>query len=559
MTRETRTELESLLALVCDGGLGPAERGRMEFLLRDDPECRRFYLAYIDLHAGMTVHPGLAAAPPPLPESLAALSEPPRFRAPAAPPTRQARSRWAGRSLSPYAAAAVVAGAIAVLLGGYDRLRRTDGPPVAPGDAPESVGDATVAVLTRTVEARWADTGMPTTLGAMLPVGRMELTSGLAQLEFFGGAIVVLEGPADLELVGTDRAFCRRGRLRVRAPAQPEKFTVETPSSRVIDLGTEFGVRVDEAGGAAVHVFDGKVQLQGKADAGADGLKELGKGMGASIGPDGVARVADVKPGAFVGPAELARRSSTDAQRRHHAWSAFSRGLRADPRVLVYFSFEGQQAWERTLRNQAGVRENESDGAIVGCEWAEGRWPGKGALEFGRLGDRVRFHVPGEFEELTVAAWVRVDRLDHSFNALMLSDGAGPGTFHWQLTSKGKLYLAVVGGGIYTSPVVVPARSGLRLWKHLATVYDLPAGTVSHYVDGRLASSHAVDAPTPARVGWAELGNWGIPRSGATHPVRRFEGRMDEFVVFGRAVPAEEIGAMFEAGRVVGTVPPVQE
>ena len=165
MSRETRAELESLVALLCDGGLGTAERDRMEFLLRDDPECRRFYLAYIDLHAGMTVHPGLAAAPLSSPEAV-----------PSGPLKRRPRHSWlsrAGRPLARYGAVAAAAVLFGVLLAGFDHFRRADGPTPVPGDAVEPIGDSSVAVLTRAVEARWEDTGMPSTLGAALPVGRL--------------------------------------------------------------------------------------------------------------------------------------------------------------------------------------------------------------------------------------------------------------------------------------------------------------------------------------------------------------------------------------------------
>ena len=39
-----------------------------------------------------------------------------------------------------------------------------------------------------------------------------------------------------------------------------------------------------------------------------------------------------------------------------------------------------------------------SDGTVVGCQWTEGRWPGKKALEFQQVSDRVRLKMPGEFE-----------------------------------------------------------------------------------------------------------------------------------------------------------------
>ena len=36
-------------------------------------------------------------------------------------------------------------------------------------------------------------------------------------------------------------------------------YTILTPTAEVVDLGTEFGVDVDDSGASEVHVFDGDV------------------------------------------------------------------------------------------------------------------------------------------------------------------------------------------------------------------------------------------------------------------------------------------------------------
>src|SRR5262249_33923167 len=59
MTPEVRRELQQLLSALCDGALSAAQHGRLEALLEGDPECRRCYLEYVDMHARLLVHPGL--------------------------------------------------------------------------------------------------------------------------------------------------------------------------------------------------------------------------------------------------------------------------------------------------------------------------------------------------------------------------------------------------------------------------------------------------------------------------------------------------------------------
>ena len=49
------------------------------------------------------------------------------------------------------------------------------------------------------------------------------------------------------------------GRLTVRAPAEAAGFTVHTPASEVVDLGTEFAVVVERGGATELHVLEGEV------------------------------------------------------------------------------------------------------------------------------------------------------------------------------------------------------------------------------------------------------------------------------------------------------------
>ena len=48
-------------------------------------------------------------------------------------------------------------------------------------------------------------------------------------------------------------------------------FTVRTPTARVADLGTEFGVEVDPSGVSTAHVYEGKVEFAAVAGGGATG------------------------------------------------------------------------------------------------------------------------------------------------------------------------------------------------------------------------------------------------------------------------------------------------
>ena len=87
--------------------------------------------------------------------------------------------------------------------------------------------------------------------------------------------------------------------------------------------------------------------------------------------------------------------------------------------------------------------EGSSDGAVVGCRWAEGRWQQKGALEFKGTENRVRIFIPGEYESITLACWMRIEGFDRYLSAIMLTDGHDLGEVHWQFTETGQLLLGV--------------------------------------------------------------------------------------------------------------------
>ncbi len=96
--------------------------------------------------------------------------------------------------------------------------------------------------------------------GDLLAAGRLRFRSGRATLSMLSGVVLIVEGPADLELVAIDRIFCRQGRLRTRVPEGAEGFVVSGPGSAVMDLGTEFALSVESNGKARVVVIEGEVE-----------------------------------------------------------------------------------------------------------------------------------------------------------------------------------------------------------------------------------------------------------------------------------------------------------
>ena len=170
--------------------------------------------------------------------------------------------------------------------------------------------------------------------------------------------------------------------------------------------------------------------------------------------------------------------------------------------------------------------------SIVGCTWTEGRWPGKHALQFRSLSDRVRLYVPGEHRQITMAAWVQLHGLNVRQSSLCMSQGLGAGYTHWQVLHDGSLCLGVgiTPGGKnwedYISPVVfIPEKFGQ--WVHLAVVYDTAGTEVRFYVNGERISRHPMKRPVALMPGIVELGNWTPSPENRQQPVRNFTGCMD--------------------------------
>jgi hypothetical protein len=336
-------------------------------------------------------------------------------------------------------------------------------------------------------------------------------------------------------------------------PPQAQGFTIGTPKLELVDRGTEFGLQVDAGNKTEVHVFQGKVELyEPRSSRQNAATQELTTGQGVRL--DGRGPLLPIKsdPEAFRTAQQLEALLAEEARRRHGAWQKASEAIRRDPALVVYYTFETEADKGRTLLDQAGALKPH-DGVIVGCQWSAGRWPGKKGLEFKQVSDRVRFHVPGEFESLTLLAWVRVDALPNGNNSLMMSDGWEPGGCHWQIGENGMLILGVQQrpkghGGHYHAPgVFTPDRLGQ--WVQLAVVYDREAGRVTHYVDGRQAAQEPLLFDVPLRIGNAELGNWNIAAHRNRSPIRYFSGCMDEFLLFSRALSADEIERLHAQGR----------
>jgi hypothetical protein len=543
-------EFRSLLSALCEETIAPEQLRRLEELILAHPEAEAYYVQAMSQHADLISH--FRTLPSPLEESLRARSGAqgadilPAARAERGPGSRSSRRR---RLLGAILVLTGLAAALAVL---FVAPRKKSAFPIAPTASSEEAIDESIAVLLEAPGAEWGESDPPPRIGAPLPPGRLLLKSGLAHLEFYSGATVILEGPADLQLLSTTEAYCARGKLRVTVPKQARGFTITTPKLDLVDRGTEFGLSVNLAR-TEVHVFKGIVELyEGGGDRASRPSQELTTGRGLRLEEAGAARPIASDSTAFLTAQDLAARRKAELRQRRRDWRAASSKWKRDPSLLVYYTFQPEQSWSRTLEDQAAEQRQAHDGVIIGCRWSMGRWPGKRGLEFKQVSDRVRLNVPGAFDALTLAAWVRVDALLNKNNSLFMTDSWPARAPHWQIGQDGTLILGVrdprniQNAHYHAAAALAPNRWGQ--WVHLAVVYQR-GGSVTQYVNGRAIAQEPVLFDTPLRIGNAEIGNWAVGSRGSHQPIRNFNGCIDEFLLFSRALSGPEIEQLYEQGR----------
>ena len=500
---------DTLIQRYLEGKLDEAGATALHDLIRQTPELGHQLLDHFEMDA-------LLRAADPIVQQPAIVSAQKRF------------------SVAMLASTAALAAAV-TLMGTWVALRWL------PPDANKESTTAAVAVLTRGVKLVWDSE--PAAPGTPLSPRWLKLKSGIAQVEFYTGARVVVEGPAQLQLISSSEAACLSGRLSAHVPPQAKGFRINTPKGTIVDLGTEFGLDVNDTGGS-VHVFKGEVELHPDS-ASMQSLKE-GQAMTLAAAPQSL----PVDAGAFASLTELDLRTAESLQNEFLTWTTGNVRRNSHPALRLRFDFQDDEM-TRTLHNHAANRDAAPDGSIVACSWTQGRWPGKKALEFSNVSDRVRVSVPGELKEFTMALWVRVSGLDRYFNGLFMSEGWGDRKVHWQILRDGAVRLGIAGTGKSShqdcdTPRLFTAEKFGR-WTHLAVVFDPDHKEVRQYADGVLVSRSPINDLSPAKPGIAELGNWNDRKQGPNVAIRHLSGAMDEFSLYDKVLDESEILAL--AGR----------
>ena len=406
-----------------------------------------------------------------------------------------------------------------------------------------------VAVLTKSIGLQWDDpSSRHPNAGSALNSGRFGFSKGMAQLEFMQGATAILEGPVKTTLVHDNAMELKLGKLRAHVPRVAVGFSVDLPMGKVIDLGTDFGIEVDDEGSAEVYVFRGKISYQGIDIEGNEVRAEVSGGEAIYLDSFGVLTPLDMPLGTFAGSADLASRSLENAQKRLSAWSVMSQELASDNKTLLYYNFDGHDSWSRVLKDETKRNKGSGDGAVIGCQWSEGRWPGKGALQFSKNNDRVCLNINESLQKATLVAWIKLDSLNREGAPIVFSKPHFNGAFGWSINSFGKLVLEVDSGNTvekYESAVAFsPDRLGR--WVHLATSFDGENKWISHFINGRAFSREKLSLAESISLKKGLIGHYqAFPNH---NPNLSMKGSIDEFAIFDSVWDETDIRKLYEVG-----------
>lgn len=360
--------------------------------------------------------------------------------------------------------------------------------------------------------------------GEELYAGRFRAKDGLFVIDLRSGVSLLAKAPLDLELVDPLNAICHEGDLRVQVPPRAGDFKLATPDRETVGEGPLFGVSVREA---------------------ATTLKLASRDTG------------DLDSGFLPRIEDVTQLRLDSAKHTAARWEEQVQQLLTDPSLQILYRFQPEDRFSRHLKNEVSGAPIETNGMVVGGRWTDGPIPGLAALEFKQISDSVLFSDDHEYSAITLIFWLRFDRFAQQYTSLVSSDGWEPQDLAWYVSHTGSLTLAERIDhrifGVRTKQEVISKRKHFGQWIQLAVTCDTATGLVTHYIDGKPASSiHGLHAIAPIVFGSAELANWRpVESNDPSTDVRNFDGRMAFFAAFDRVLSREEIAATAEAAKPV--------
>lgn len=314
----------------------------------------------------------------------------------------------------------------------------------------------------------------------VLNAGLIDMAEGFAEISLTNGVVLVLEGPIRIKLKTADHVIVEKGNLVARVPEQAIGFKVDTPSSEIVDLGTEFAVSVQDNGESEVHVIEGEIKVRATQN---HEFEHIFMDQARSFSLDEQVKIIDSNPKYFM--RALPGISPDNPEYLHWTFDDFSQGS-----YTCQGSGIDNQCFNAQPKTLTG---NGSGPAISNGQFGD-------ALYFNGQDTWLETDFPGigEDKPRTVAFWVKVPKDFSSNNGYgILSWGLSVRESAWQISPNPDINDGPLGRlRIGTNHAQVIGTTDIRdnRWHHVAIVLfggeQVNLNThILLYVDGKLEKS----------------------------------------------------------------------
>jgi len=436
--------------------------------------------------------------------------------------------------------------------------------PIAGPTASAEPAPIAVAALTAEHDAQWAAFNLKP--GDTLYAGqRLTLKQGFAEITTDRGALAVVEAPATIELMKRGHALrLHAGKLVAVCETESAKgFTVHTPTARLVDLGTEFGVEVGRRGSTHASVFDGEIELGERGERPGQPVRSvrLTAGWSSRVSNTGSLRRT---PAPLSGSDHARFVRSID-----QATDPVQRARRAvlATRPAVYWAFErmGEAGATNLIHGDRDGLQGFGDVAAVDGPFGKAiRFAGNAAGTDYLLSPQP-IEALTDASQYTMSAWCRMDAR-HNGRIVGLHAVGGAGDARPRQAAALQVHARPIdhvsppvpadsARFVHRDPPGSDSRTGTNVyardispgrWMHLVAVKH--TDRVELYIDGRLVDS----AAEPGRVSGQAYALIGVsPQAlmadGEKSDYRPFDGLIDEVALYDRALSPKEINQLFDA------------
>lgn len=241
-------EFEKLLSLMNSPEWTDDHLKRLDAFLLESAECRRRYMEFCQLDAMLNQTRGLANR---------------------SKTSRIFKKTYLKHSVSVALISCAVLVCALLIFPSFLRFHRGKGTdegahttPVIESNVNSIIEQLPTAQIVRTSGIIWETPSERFYEWEQIALGRtLRFLKGSIEVVFSQGVHVILEGPAEMTIDGPLSVTIKQGRVMTRVGKEGIGFTVNTPTGRIVDQGTEFGVDINPEKGVKVVVFDGKVDV----------------------------------------------------------------------------------------------------------------------------------------------------------------------------------------------------------------------------------------------------------------------------------------------------------